>query len=168
MRPAYIWLVTDSHWNSDFKGRRPESYGWDIISNCRKVIAVQDILIHMGDVIDKKESELSGLLAAIPGKTKILIRGNHDLKGNNWYMNKGFDFVCDQMVIGSVLLSHIPQQIFPVGVRINIHGHFHDNEWERIEKYEPQIAAFYDKKRHRLLAMEHTGYKPVRLDEFAA
>lgn len=168
MRPSYTWLITDTHWNGDFKGHRPETQGRDIISNCRKVIAKQDILIHMGDVIDKRESELIGYLGWLrPIKTKILIRGNHDLKSDNWYMNKGFDFVCDQMVIGDVLLSHIPQEVFPTSIRLNIHGHFHDNEWERIEKYEPHIAAFYDKSRHRLLAMEYTKYNPVRLDEFS-
>jgi calcineurin-like phosphoesterase family protein len=165
MRNPYRFLITDSHWNADFKGHRPENYGQLIVSNCRKVIAKQDILIHMGDVINDRPSELKVILDKIPGAIKILIRGNHDRQSDNWYMNKGFNFVCDQLVLGDILLSHIPQPI-PKGIRVNVHGHFHSNSFEKCFACEPHLKEFYDPKVHKLLAMEYTDYKPVILEEF--
>jgi hypothetical protein len=70
-------------------------------------------------------------------------------------------------VIKDVLLTHIPVPVLPQGVRINIHGHFHNNPMERVVKFEPHIGEFYDPKIHRLFAMENTNYQPVRLEEFA-
>lgn len=168
MRDHYKWLITDTHFNSksDFKGHRPANYQEKILHNCRYYVAKQDILIHLGDVIDYQLSDIYLLLESIPCKTKILIRGNHDRQSDNWYLNKGFDFVCDQIILGDVLLSHIPQK--PVaGTRINIHGHFHDNGFERCFQFEPHLKEFYDTNYHKLLAVEYTNYNPVRLDEFS-
>lgn len=167
MRPSYIWLITDTHWNSEeaFKERRPQNYGWKIISNCSRVIAKQDTLIHLGDVIDRNLGDLQNYLSLIPGKTKILIRGNHDKQSDNWYMNKGFDFVCDSLVLKQVILSHIPIKDFSSGVKYNIHGHFHNNPLERVKEVEPHIYEFYNKEKYILVAMENTDYKPVNLDE---
>lgn len=165
MRNPYTWLITDTHWNTDFKEWRPANYGDLIVKNCRKVIAPQDILIHLGDVINDRPSELAKYLADIPGKTKILIRGNHDKNTDAWYMNKGFNFVCDQMVLGDLLLSHIPQPI-PKGIRVNIHGHFHNNPIEKCFLFEPHLKEFYGSQ-HKLLAVENVNYSPVRLEDFA-
>lgn len=167
MRPPFIWLITDTHWNSDFEGRRPSDYAIKLSTNCRKVIAKQDILIHLGDVINDRPSELKQWLS-INGDciTKILVRGNHDKEKDSWYLNKGFNLVVDQLVIKDVLLSHIPAPL-PPGVRINIHGHFHNNPLERCLERDPQIVPYYKPETHKLLALEFVDYKPVRLDEFS-
>jgi calcineurin-like phosphoesterase family protein len=163
MRNPITWLITDTHWNTDFKQWRPTDYGQLIVKNCRKVMAPQDVLIHLGDVINNRQGELSDYLEGIPANTKILIRGNHDHQTDIWYMGKGFNFVCDQMIIGDVLLSHIPQ-IIPNGIRINIHGHFHDNPIEKCWLHEPHLKEIYCEQ-HKLLAMEHVNYCPVQLRE---
>lgn len=164
MRNPYTWLITDTHWNADFKGFRPLDYSQRIVKNCRKVIAPQDALIHMGDVINDRPGELEGYLGSINCRTKILLRGNHDMNKDTWYLNKGFNLVCNQLVIEDMLLTHIPQK--PNGTRINIHGHFHDNPLEKCFSFEPHLKEIYDPNYHRLLAMEKTNYCPVRLDEF--
>lgn len=167
-RPPYIWLITDTHWNADFEGRRPDNYAMTLSTNCCKVIAKQDILIHLGDVINDRQGELGAWLS-ISGdcKTKILVRGNHDKNKDSWYLNKGFNLVCDQLVIKNVVLTHIPTSIFPDGVVLNIHGHFHNNSLERCFEIEPQLKSFYCLEKYKLLAMEYTDYKPVRLDLFS-
>lgn len=165
MRNPYVWLVTDTHFNADFKGFRPDNYGQLIVKGCRRLMAPQDILIHLGDVINDRPGELDRYLKRIPAATKILIRGNHDKNSDVWYINKGFNFVCDQLVMGDILLSHVPQPL-PSGIRINIHGHFHNNTLEKCFLHEPHLKEFYDNSLHKLLAMEYTDYLPVRLDEF--
>ena len=177
MRNPLIWLITDTHWNADFtreipditgvpvhRNFRPENYGELLVASCRKKMASQDILIHMGDVINDRPGELSDILSKIPSMTKILIRGNHDKKNDTWYLNKGFDLVCDQMVKENILLSHIPVPV-PENIKYNIHGHFHDNDLEHCFRCEPYIREFYGPK-HKLLAMEYTNYSPVLFDEW--
>lgn len=162
MSEPITWLITDTHWNVDFKQYRPHNYGQLIVDNCRKSMSSNDILIHLGDVINNRPDELTDYLIAIPGQTKILVRGNHDTQSDSWFMDRGFDFVCDQLVLGNVLLSHVPQLI-PKNLKYNIHGHFHDNPIEKCWKHEPHLKEIYTPQ-HRLLAMENVNYCPVRLD----
>lgn len=166
MRPAKRWLITDTHWNDpDIVNycNRPENFGELIVKNCRKVVAPQDIVIHLGDVIFDRAGELDKYLSKIPG-TKIMVRGNHDNRPDNWYITKGFAFVCDSLVLGDVVLSHIPLEKFSDGVRINIHGHFHNLDFR---KNDPKVASYYNPILHKLLAMEYTNYCPVDLVDFS-
>lgn len=165
MKERRIWLITDTHFNHDAIVRycdRPEDHGERIIRNCRRLLAPTDVLIHLGDVIFNKASELDELLGLIPG-TKVLVKGNHDRRSDSWFYNKGFAFVCDELRIGDVLLSHIPKPELPSDVRLNVHGHFHNTDHRR---HEPEIAAYYDDTKHRLLALEYTDYEPVLMSEF--
>lgn len=171
MRNSIYWLITDTHFGAKNKMLefRPPDYGKLLISNCKKLVAQQDVLIHLGDVIDNGHKDLINILSSIVCKSKVLVKGNHDRKSNNWYLNNGFDFVCDSFTLDDILLSHIPQDNLPKNIRLNIHGHFHDNPEEKIEKHEPHIMAFYrpNKEKYKLLALEHVNYCPVDLMEFA-
>lgn len=83
-RPYKNWLITDTHFYEDFLVEvcgRPQNFTKLIISNIKSVIAKQDVLIHLGDVIASKfESFLLSLMSDIKCKTKILVLGNHDKK----------------------------------------------------------------------------------------
>jgi len=142
---------------------RPKNFNELIIKNLKYIVAKQDVLIHLGDVIADKFNELKPMLDQIVCKSKILIRGNHDKKTNNWYINNGFDFCCDSLVIGDVALSHKPLRILPEGVRINIHGHFHNFDFKILDK---ECGDYHNPEIHKLLALEYTDYKPVNLLEF--
>lgn len=169
-RPSIEWLITDTHFfhdatiKEDFCGR-PSNFNELILSNLRYFVAAQDILYHLGDVIFYKNDKLREMLDSVPCARKYLIRGNHDKKSSGWYIRNGFDGVFDAVVVGDVLLSHRPQRVLPSGVRINVHGHFHNTDHRRLE---PEYNEWYDPSRHRLLAIEYTDYKPVKLVEFAA
>lgn len=165
-RPYINWLITDTHFNDDEMTDicgRPLNCTELIISNLKYVVAEQDVLIHLGDVITGKESVLLDLMSQVKCKTKVLIKGNHDKKSNNWFKNNGFDFICNSLVIDEILLSHKPLKEFPSGVKYNVHGHFHNFDFM---KNDTECAPYYNPEVHKLYALEYEDYKPVNLKEF--
>lgn len=159
-RPTIDWLITDTHWNHDFmvKCGRPLDFGEQLIKNMRHLIAPHDTLYHLGDVIFYDYSFLKSIMDSIPGR-KILLMGNHDRKTKNWYVTRGgFQCAADMIVLDDIMLSHKPIERLPSGVRLNVHGHWHDVHRERPE--------WYSETTHRLLSVEATKYKPVKLEEF--
>ena len=160
-RPAIIWLIADTHLYHDkivVLSDRPSNFTQLIISNLRRLIAEQDTLIHLGDVILYKHPELVSILDSIKGR-KILVMGNHDRKSKGWYMRAGFASAMDMMVWGNILFSHKPVEHLPDGVKYNIHGHFHNDEHRKGE-------SWYDPAVHKLLAIENTDYQPIKLQQF--
>lgn len=141
MRPAKTWVIADTHLNHyaicEFENR-PQDHGEQMQKHLRQLVAPQDTLIHLGDVIFYHTETLAPWLAAIPCRKKILIRGNHD-KGHSdsWFMARGFDWVCEGMIYRGCLLTHAPvrDHEYP----LNIHGHWHSMdgypEWYRLDRY---------------------------------
>lgn len=85
-----IWIIADTHFYHEnikrYQGR-PDDFNEQIIRNWNKLVAYDDVVIHLGDVIFglDKETRLPSLIASLPGK-KVLCRGNHDPKPAEWYM----------------------------------------------------------------------------------
>ncbi len=163
-RPPITWVTSDWHlWNDKIIefGPRPDDFTDLILRNHRYVVSTQDTLINLGDVAFYGMERLGPFLAHIPGR-HVLVRGNHDHKSNNWYLRNGYDWVCDMLVIGDVLLSHKPVDQFPEGVAVNVHGHLH--RWgDRVGEH-----PYLDPSRHILVAMELTDYKPLNLQQLVA
>ena len=158
------WLISDTHFNhlklEDWGGRSGDWQNqlWSGIN----AIPEGDILIHLGDVCIGGDEIIHKNLAWHKTFKKILIRGNHDKKSMNWYMEHGWDFVCDGLELlyyGQYLfLSHRPQP--PMGhYTTNIHGHTHGN-LHRSEEY----VSFINPKYHKDISPELVGFKPIRLD----
>lgn len=160
--PRKSWLITDTHFNHAMlvdRYYRPRDYEQQILSNWQARVAEWDTVYHLGDVIMSRASELPGILALLPGQ-KILIRGNHDHSKPSWYLNAGFDMVCDGLLVGGAWLTHAPQATLPDGAVINIHGHLHGNDHRLMGMdYPPREFC-------RQLALELHGYGPVDMDEF--
>jgi len=157
------WLVTDihkNHLNILKYCNRPPNFMDILIKNWCMLIKPTDVVIDLGDVIFHNSSELTGFLMSVPG-TKILVRGNHDKhNSDSWFINHGFSFVCDQLVIGDTLITHKPV-VVPDNIRLNLHGHIHNvppANWEK-----PLVDILCDK--HRLLSLEKVNYRPVLLRE---
>ena len=95
---------------------------------------------------------------------KVLIRGNHDRKSANWYLDHGWDMVCDGFrleVFGKkILFTHVPQKD-DGWFDLNIHGHFHNSDHRSCE---PEFVKLLTDK-HILLSLENTDYKPVLLEK---
>ena len=174
------WLTTDTHFNHKKMVEycnRPENFD-HLIWEGLKIIEGGDILIHLGDFCIGNDFENHIHLGALlPDVKKILIRGNHDRKTNKWYMDNGWDFVCENFqdtYFGKIILfSHRPSKDCGQ-FDINIHGHFHNhlprllrNDWVvegEKERNEKELEFLTDK--HKLLSLESTKYKPILLENF--
>lgn len=156
MKPARTLVTTDWHLFHDKlieSGERPPDFQQRMLLNHREMIRPQDTVINLGDVIFYRLPLLMGILGSMPCHRKVLLRGNHDHKSLGWYQRNGFDFAADVLVLGKVAFSHRPLAVLPDGAKVNVHGHLHTHrEYQEKQPW------------HRLLAMEHTDYRPVPLE----
>lgn len=149
-----LWVITDTHFNHHAmleSCHRPENFEDLICENWEKMVGPMDRVLHLGDCAWRPEGMKR--LLSLPGK-KFLIRGNHDDKSDDRYMDMGWDGVFESVIIKRygvrVLFSHKPR--FGHKADINIHGHFHDLHREDFSRlYLP-------------LSLESMGYRPIALD----
>lgn len=158
------WLVSDTHFNHtklEEWGGRSGDWQKQLLQGIDG-IPKDDILIHLGDICIGNDNEVHMVLSAYNPLKKILVRGNHDGKGVQWYHDHGWHFVCDSFELlfqGHYLyFSHRPQPQMGHFTR-NIHGHTHGN-MHRSEEY----INFYDPTYHLDISPELVGFKPIRLD----
>lgn len=181
-----IFVVSDTHFYHEniikFENR-PLDNVEQIIKNWNSMINDHDIVIHLGDVIfgHGKDVELPKLMARLNGR-KILTRGNHDSYPESkwgswdWFMERGFDFVCDYFIYGDIAFSHAPLTPLPFQspnnykepVRLNIHGHLHRGN---VRGNEGQEDRFFDvnyflenKDKYKLVQIEDE-LRPFTLEE---
>lgn len=149
------WAITDTHMNHEAmvsRLQRPKNFSNLIAKNWKDMVSNKDTVIHLGDVSwdDKGMKKILKL----PGK-KLLLRGNHDHKTFQEYMDMGWYFAAESLELKfdrlTILFTHAPTWNHQAS--INIHGHFHDLHREDFTRlYLP-------------LSLESMGYKPIALDE---
>ena len=124
----------------------------------------QDTVYFLGDVvINKKYLEL---VKRMNGR-KILVRGNHDIFGDELYYDAGFEQIHGVRVfVDKFILSHIP--LHPDCVterfRVNVHGHLHANQvmsWQVID----EDIVYKPDPRYLCVCVEQTDYTPLHFDE---
>lgn len=127
-----VWVASDWHlWSKKQNGRHPFVSAAQIdqmISNYAKQIQPTDIFIYLGDLCDPEVADikkLQFLIGSIPGY-KVLCRGDHDTEIPEFYLNLGFDDVCDICKCHSIIFSHMPVKVAPD--MINIHGDSHSRK----------------------------------------
>ena len=154
------YIVADAHYGhknmEQFCGR-PKGFEYKINANIKHIVRPQDVIIFLGDVIFSNKDFLISMISDLPGR-KILTKGNHDKHSDTWFYKAGFDFVCDEITINNIVLSH-----FPVDIRegqINIHGHFHNVPSHRWEPYLVDRLT----ENHYLSSLEMVNYRPILLD----
>lgn len=161
-----IWLTTDSHFGHKniINFGRPENFEEKIFKGYMN-IPKDDILIHLGDICLSHEEEIhKKYIMPIPCH-KWLVLGNHDHKSYNWYLDHGWEFVCEMFYAKyfgqHILFSHTPKSKRSIGFwSYNIHGHLHDNI-HRFPEYKNILT-----RKHLLLSLEQTNYQPVYLESF--
>jgi calcineurin-like phosphoesterase family protein len=165
-----IYVTTDTHFNHmklvDIFHARPADFQEQILSSHSK-IGDDDLLIHLGDFCIGKDLESHNRWNAATGhiRNRILVRGNHDNKSDEWYMNHGWNCVADGLLMTvrgkSVYFTHIPIPDFraPLGTEFNIHGHTHGDVHrdKDIEDYNPQFNIE--------IAMEKTDNNPILITD---
>jgi len=159
------WIMTDTHFNHTEKMieycGRPKDYEAKLLKSLY-MIPRQDCLIFLGDFCIGNDIEWHKKLKGAECK-KIMVKGNHDKKSYGWYMDHGWDFVCNSVGMGlygkKLLFSHMPMR--DTGLfDLNIHGHFHNSDHRR---QEPHLADILTDK-HLLVMMEHE-YKAISLEK---
>lgn len=159
-----IYISSDFHFNHQMlvdKGYRPCNYDsllWKELFNLPK----DSLLINLGDVCIGNDLEIHNNLALKNNIKKILVKGNHDNKSTHWYLNHGWDFVCEQFqdtYFGKkIVFSHVPVKDY--GFDLNIHGHFHTTSREEYIKEYNEILS----NKHKLVSLEELNYKPISLE----
>lgn len=127
-----VFVATDFHlWDRSNDSRHPfvsVSKLGQLSANYAKDIQVGDMFIYLGDLCDPDVTDmnkLNAVIQSIPGY-KVLTRGNHDTMDETFYLNIGFDAVCDVCKVGNLIFSHMPVRVAPD--MINIHGDNHTNK----------------------------------------
>jgi len=171
------WLITDTHFGHKMllNHGRPEHFSDLIFENLQKLVQPGDTLIHLGDICigdDEKWNNCFTHLLLSPSIKKILVKGNHDNKSDNWYLDHGWDFVCEMFwgrYFGQqIIFSHIPVKkdadFAPhFQPTMNIHGHFHGNN-HRMEDF-TKDSSIYDRHYYYDIAPDIWDYKPVQIGE---
>ena len=105
-----------------------------MIACWNEVVGEMDVVYHLGDFSFGNQKYYLDRLNG----TKILVKGNHDRKGNNALLNMGFEAVAQEFLIRDgkyrLLLSHRPQDRWK-GQGEGIHhfyGHIHSNVYKNI------------------------------------
>ena len=161
-----IWVITDTHFNHKklIEYGRPKDFENQLRNNLKKMVSKDDILIHLGDVCIGQDEEHNNWFKKELGCKTWLLIGNHDNKSTTWYLNNGWDAVMEKMSIcihsKNVALSHYPLA-WDGYYDVNIHGHFHDTDKRRQLDFMDVMNGY-----NKLLAVEHTEYKPVLLSNF--
>lgn len=161
-------ITTDTHFGHkkimEF-AQRPLGFEQLIIDNLEREANHNHILVHLGDVAWVGDKFWNRQLTSMPYKRKWLLKGNHDKKSDEWYLDNGWDFIAESIVVNfnnkQVVFSHKPREVLEG--QLNIHGHFHNIPGERILKIEPELHKFAGDGRHILIQLEHE-YMPISLN----
>ena len=162
-----IWIISDTHFGHDMEWADRKSGFEEKILESLRCVNINDMIIHLGDVsfYDDKKWHLEFFRKVLTNK-KILIRGNHDKRSMSWYLDIGWNCVCDSIVINAfgfkILFSHIPLALN--GNDINVHGHFHNKQIEEVRKIEPEYVSLHEDGKHILISLENSKYQILSLE----
>lgn len=175
-----IWLISDCHWNQDdaeYLGRTKD-FERQVHRAWRTQVNPKDVVLDLGDVVMSRPGTLRTILSTLPG-IKWLVRGNHDPRPLNWYMDCGYSAVVDQLVLGPyvhsqqvdgkrqevqnpsrIVFNHgpIPRSQLDESIALCVHGHLHANPLS--DYYKENLAGHCE-----LFTLEHWK-RPVLLKEF--
>lgn len=121
----------------------------ELISRWNSVVSDEDCVYVLGDFgADGCETEV---ISALKGK-KYLIKGNHDVKSNDYYRKTGFEEVYDHPIIldNFWILSHDAVYVNINMPYANLFGHVHNS---------PVVKDYSDQ--HFCVSVERIDYTPV-------
>ena len=166
-----IYLISDTHFahkNIMKYENRPFKDLIDmrekLILNWNMLVKPEDTVIHLGDFGMCNKDAASEILSRLNGH-KILIKGNHDSHGDQWFLDAGFEEVHKYLVLHekdkTILCTHQPYKI-PEELKnkydLHLYGHVHGKGNE--PGLYPTVA-----RNGACMCVERWDYKPVLLDE---
>lgn len=157
------WVIADTHFghnniihyeNRPFKDKHEMNE--KLIENWNSVVAPDDVVYHLGDVIFGGTQALEAILPRLNGY-KILRKGNHDYRFSDRKLLKYFDEVySDDILLDDLCLSHYPlddeemAKLMYLGlIKGNVHGHVHS----KIDNL--------DQSKYFCVSVELTDYRPL-------
>jgi len=160
-----IWIISDTHFN-DEKIIAPFSRPFAnakqanecMIENWNSIIKADDEVWHLGDVYAGPAIDAELILRSLKGRKKLLL-GNHD-RGKDALLQSVFEEIEMWKAFPDlgILMTHVPVDVSVLGKGpfkgkpcVNVHGHIHSR------------PAPTD--HHRCVCVEHTGYKPINIEE---
>lgn len=123
----------------------------ELISRWNSVVNKDDGVYILGDFgADGREAQIINQLNG----NKFLVKGNHDIKSNQYYRDSGFKEVYEHPIIirGFWILSHEPLYVNTNMPYANIFGHVHNS---------PIIKTY--SKQHYCVSVERINYTPISL-----
>ncbi len=155
-----IYFIADTHFSEEnimrYENRPFKSViemDKELICRWNNVVSKDDEVYILGDFgADGKESSI---LNQLNGK-KYLVKGNHDIKSNQYYRDSGFEEIYDHPVIikDFWILSHEPLYVNKNMPYANLFGHVHDS---------PIIKTY--SKQHYCVSVERINYMPISFDD---
>ena len=157
------YIISDTHFSHEAIVKycmRPLDHEAKLMNNMSQIKA-EDCLIHLGDICIGEDHMNHSFIKDLKCR-RILVMGNHDSKSWSWYMEHGWDFVCESFKMEycgkKICFSHKPQP-WDGDWEINVHGHLHnlghrDKEFKELKQW------------HRLYSPELMNYQPIELSKF--
>ena len=135
--PDRVWLASDWHlYKSEVTVEQKEQSKFDlerIIIQQKLMVKPNDLFIYLGDLAHKNcgpeyYEKIRNAYSKLNG-IKILIRGNHDIESDDFYLSCGFNYIFNTLQYKNIVFSHRPINLkdFPKA-KINIHGHLHEHK----------------------------------------
>ena len=127
-----------------------------MVDNWNSVVQRGDKVYHLGDVFFGPKPEFQSLWPRLNGRKRLVVGNHDDVK----YLAAGgfFDKIMLWRKFEHLLFTHVPvhestlgEHRFSGAAMVNVHGHIHQNQ--------PPTSQ------HRCVCVEHTGYKPIHIDE---
>lgn len=150
-------ITSDTHFNHLKEMieycNRPANYEQKIIKWLLQ-IPKKDILIHLWDICIREDIKIHKEYIQKIQCKKILVKGNHDRKSNNWYLNNWWDFVCNSFILWyewkNILFQHQPD-ILRTDYQVHWHYHNSNHRWN------------FTNDKCFLYAQELFNYQPILL-----
>jgi len=127
-----------------------------IIKNWNNTVSKTDKIFIAGDVSFYGKDKTAEIIQKLNGK-KILVKGNHDERGNNWWADVGFDEVSNYPIIYRerfVIQHEPPEYNIETTPYFYIYGHVHGDE-----KYKTIT------QKTACVCVERWNYTPVELEK---
>ena len=164
-----IYVISDTHFNHkniiQYENRPfadTSEMNDALIKNWNSVIKPEDTVIHLGDIGLGNESSLKSIIPNLNGH-KILIKGNHDSKSKNFYLECGFEEVVNNKLEVTdglrVYFSHRPESRPGDGSKYDVHLYGHVHSKGKDDNF-PTIS-----QNGACMCVERWDYKPVPLLE---
>lgn len=155
-----IYFIADTHFSEERIMRyenRPfldsVEMNNELLVRWNNVVNQDDEVYVLGDF--GAEGQEKVILNQLKGR-KYLIKGNHDVKSNQYYRDAGFEEAYDHPIIikDFWILSHEPLYVNNNMPYANLFGHVHNS---------PIIKTY--SKQHYCVSVERIRYTPISLDD---